>query len=77
MVKTCTGNFRFSDHPLFILPSSTSIFGLCDYPGHGPSSHKIQYITETDKDAHYQNMTLGIGKAVTESDTSQNQNLSL
>ena len=27
----------------------TGMIGFCDYPGQGPNSHKIQYVTESDK----------------------------
>ena len=51
MVKTCTGHFRFSDHIFSYRLQVQELLDFVTTPGHGPTSHKIQYITETDTDA--------------------------
>ena len=51
--------------------SNDLLWALLDFVtthGQETNSHKFQYVKELDK-----NMTLGIGKAVTESNMSQNQ----
>ena len=49
------------------------IIGFCDYPGIGPKQAQNPNKLQNQIRLHHQNMTLGIGKTVTESNMSQNQ----